>query len=168
MASVGGLLDRRETSSNSADSFDPELGKSGVGHGWHAMKQPAAAAAAHAYAVNGNVIPETAQSSIAAIFFLPSDSLDYGTAKHHIRNSQKRNFAGCADGWKNADYRKYMRKTAARARFRNLWHFVQITAGGSNTIPTRQNLNLEKLTALAWNMSPRSGGPLAKQEVLLR
>ena len=59
-------------------------------------------------------------------------------------------------------------KTAARARFRNLWQFVQITAGGSNTIPTREHLNLEKLTALAWNMSPRSGRPLAKQEVLVR
>ena len=59
-------------------------------------------------------------------------------------------------------------KIAARARFGNLWHFVQITAGGSITIPTRKHLNLEKLTALAWYMSPGSGRPLAKQEVLLR
>ena len=100
---------------------------------------------------------------------LTHEAHDHYKSKHHFRKAQRRNFEGCAERWnKDSNYRKCMqensrsygimeswvkiakgpRKTHTvtpqqlQANFGNQWYVVQTTAGGSNTVLTRQHPEL--------------------------
>ena len=111
---------------------------------------------------------------------------DYQTAEHRFREAQKTNFEGCADRLeKDTDYRKCMHEECrtqhrkwtwenpqhdaeakAQAQIGNQWNVVKSTAGGSDTIPTRQHP--EHGQAHRARMNYQCAGRVAKQEIPLR